>query len=130
MVVPYNAKHPAMLRRAGLMAVANGVDTAVNARAFAVPNREHAIVISIAEHTGLLRAPNRCGGKILVDRRQKMDVEIRQEALARPKFLVEIVHRRAAVSGNKAPRLQAVGRIPDMLHHRRADQSLRAGDVD
>ena len=61
------------------MAVANSIDTAVNARAFAVPNREHAIVISIAEHTGLLRAPNRSGGKIPVDRRQKMDVEIRRK---------------------------------------------------
>ena len=56
-VVAHQGKHAAMLRRAGEIGVAEHVAGAVDARALAVPEREHAVVLAFAEQLGLLRAP-------------------------------------------------------------------------
>ena len=47
---------------------------AVDARPLAVPDAEHAVVLAFAEKLGLLRAPQRGGGKVLVDGGLELDV--------------------------------------------------------
>ena len=68
-VVAHQRQHAAVLRGAGEIGVAQGVAGAIDARALAVPDAEHAVVLALAAQFGLLRAPQRGGGKVLVDGR-------------------------------------------------------------
>ena len=66
-VVAHQRQHAAMLRGAGEVGVAEDVAGAVDARALAVPDAEHAVVLALAAQLGLLRAPERGGGEVLVE---------------------------------------------------------------
>ena len=54
--------------------MAEHVAGAVDARALAVPEAEHAIELALAAQFGLLGAPQRGGGKFLVDAGLEFDV--------------------------------------------------------
>ena len=60
-VVAGHDQHAAMLRGAGVVAVLEHVERAVDAGALAVPEREHAVVLGAREQPDLLRAPDRGG---------------------------------------------------------------------
>ncbi|MNF52339.1 hypothetical protein D3C85_435970 [compost metagenome] len=59
-----------------------------------------------------------------------MDGVFLEEALGFPQALVQVAQRRAAVAGDKAGGIQAVGRIALLLQHRQAGQRLGAGEVE
>ena len=73
-VVAHQREHAAVLRGAGEIGVAEHVAGAVDARALAVPDAEHAVVLAFAAQLGLLRAPQRGGGEVLVDAGLEQDV--------------------------------------------------------
>ena len=65
-VVAHQREHAAMLGGAGEIGMPEHVAGAVDAGALAVPDAEHAIELAFAAQLGLLRAPERGGGKVLV----------------------------------------------------------------
>ena len=73
-VVAHQRQHAAVLRGAGEIGVAEHVAAAVDAGALAVPHAEHAVVLALAAQLGLLRAPDRGGGELLVDAGLEHDV--------------------------------------------------------
>ena len=79
-VVAHQREHAAVLRGAGEIGVAEHVAGAVDARALAVPHAEHAIVLALAAQLGLLRAPQRGGGEVLVEAGLEEDVVRRRDA--------------------------------------------------
>src|SRR5262249_60204898 len=92
----------AVLRGAGEIGVAQDVARAVNARALAVPHAEHAIEPALAAQLGLLRAPQRGGGEILVDGGLEQDVVLPAQRLGALELVVEAAERRAAIAGDVA----------------------------
>ena len=77
-------EHAAKRRGAGEIGVAEGVAGAIDPRPLAVPHAEHAVVAALAVQPGLLRAPQRGRGEVLVDARLEHDVVLLEEAPARP----------------------------------------------
>ena len=87
-VVAHQRQHAAMLGGTGEIGVAEHVAGAVDARTLAVPHAEHAIEFALAAQLGLLRAPDRGRGEILVDAALEADVALcRETALARRNWL-------------------------------------------
>ena len=74
MVVAHQRQHAAVPGGAGEIGMAEHVAGAVDARALAVPHAEHAIELAFAAQLGLLRAPERGGGEVLVDAGLELDV--------------------------------------------------------
>ena len=73
-VVAHQRQHAAVLRGAGEIGVAEHVAGAVDARALAVPDAEHAVELALAAQLRLLRAPQRGRGEVLVDAGLEHDV--------------------------------------------------------
>ena len=82
MVVAHQRQHAAVLGGAGEIGVAEHVAGAVDARALAVPEAEHAVELALAAQLRLLRAPQRGGGDVLVDAGLELDVVLVERALA------------------------------------------------
>ena len=95
---PMQHEHAAERRGAGEVAVAERVAGAIDARALAVPHAEHAVVAALAVQLGLLRAPQRGRGEVLVDRRLDHDVVLVEKAPGGGELLVEAAERRAAIA--------------------------------
>ena len=79
MVVTHQRQHAAVFRAAGQIGVAEYVPGAVDARTLAVPHAEYAVVLALAAQFGLLRAPNRGRGQILVDAALEANIALLQE---------------------------------------------------
>ena len=127
-VVAHQRQHAAVLRGAGEIGVAEGVARAVDARPLAVPDAEHAVVLALAAQLGLLRAPQRGRGEVLVDRGLEQHVawgEMLRRAL---ELVVEPAQRRAAIAGDVARGVQPGAAVALVLHHRQPHQRLIAGD--
>ena len=77
-VVTHQRQHAAMLCGAGQIGMAEHVAGAVDAGALAVPHGKHAIELALAAQLGLLRAPDRGRGEVLVDAALKADVAFAQ----------------------------------------------------
>ena len=73
-VVAHERQHAAVLRGAGHVGVAEDVAGAVDARALAVPEAEDAVILAVAAHLGLLRAPDGGRGELLVEAGLEDDV--------------------------------------------------------
>ena len=130
-VVVAGQRHDAaVLRRAGIVGVLEGVARAVDARALAVPHAEHAIVPGAGIEMDLLGAPQGGRREVLVDAGLEFDVVLLDEALGLPQRLVEAAERRAAIAGDVAGGVEAGGQVPLALHHGQPHQRLRAGQVD
>ncbi len=100
MVIAHQRDDAAMLRGAGEIGVAEGVAGAVDARALAVPHAEHAIELAFAAQLRLLRAPQRGGGKVLIEAGLEFDVGGNKLAAGAHELLVEPAERRAAIAGD------------------------------
>ena len=83
MVVAHQGEHAAVLRGAGEIGVAEHVAGAVDARPLAVPHAEHAVVLALAAQFGLLRAPDRGRGEVLVQAGLEQDVVLVESGFAR-----------------------------------------------
>ena len=130
MVVAGERDHAAILRGAGGIAVLQHVHRAVDARALAVPDAEHAIDRGAREEVGLLAAPHRGRREVLVEAGLEVDVVLFQVALRAPQRVVVHAERRAAVARDEAAGVEPRLEVALALHHRQAHQRLDAGQVD
>ena len=73
-------------RRVGMF---EDVARTIDARAFAVPHAEHAVVARARKEVGLLRTPYRGGCQVLVDTRLKRDVVSLKVRLGFPHVLID-----------------------------------------
>ena len=115
-VVAHQREHAAVLRGAGEIGVAEHVAGAVDARPLAVPHAEHAIVLAFAAQLGLLRAPQRGGGKVFVQAGLEHDVGFGEDAAGAHELLVEAAERRAAIAGDVARGVEAGAAVALLLH--------------
>ena len=126
-VVAHQGEHAAVLGGAGVVGVAEHVAGAVEARALAVPDAEHAVVFALASELGLLRAPQRRGGKVLVEARHELDVVGLEDALGAQHRRFQRGDGRAAVAGDVARGVEAGLHIAGTLGQDQADDRLGAG---
>jgi hypothetical protein len=120
----------AMRRGAGRIAVLQHVHRAVDARALAVPDGEHAIDGGAGEQVDLLRTPDGRGAQVLVEAGLEVDVVFLEVLFRAPQRVVIHAERRAAITGDEAAGVEAGLEVALALHHRQADQRLDAGEVD
>ena len=74
MIVAGEHQHAAVLGGARVVRMLEHVAAAVDARALAVPHREHAVVLGVRIQVDLLRAPDRGRRQVLVHARLELDV--------------------------------------------------------
>ena len=129
-VVAGDEQHAAVLRRAGEIHVLEDVAAAVDARALAVPEGEHAVVVGVADEVHLLRAPDGGRGEFLVHARHELHVVRFEVRLRLPERLVEAAERAAAIPGHEARGVQAGRGVAAALGDQQADERLDAGEVD
>ena len=130
MVVAGQAQHAAVFRRTGRVAVAEDVAAAVDARALAVPDADHAIVLGAGRQVQLLRAPDRGRRQVLVYAGLELDVVLLEMLSRCEELLVVAAKGGAAVAGNEAGGIQPHRPVAPDLRHRQADQRLDAGQKD
>ena len=116
-----------MFGGAGEIGVAEHVAGAVDAGALAVPHAEDAVVLALAAQLGLLRAPDRGGGQVLVDAALEADVAFLEERFGAEELAVEPAERGAAIAGDKAGGIEPVAAVELLLHQAEPDQGLEAG---
>ena len=126
-VVAGDGDHAAVPGGAGHVGVLEDVGAAVHARALAVPDAEHAVVLlALRIEVELLRAPHRGGAELLVHAGLEDDVVGFQVLLRRPQRLVVAAQRAAAVAADEAAGVQPGGQVALALQHRQAHQRLHA----
>ena len=130
MVVAHEGEHAAVLRGAGEIGVAEHVAAAVDARPLAVPHAEYAIELAFAAQLGLLSAPERGGGEVLVQSGLEQHVRALEPALGAHELQVEPAQRRAAVAGDVARSIEPGAAVELLLHQREPHQRLVAGRED
>ena len=108
--------------------MAEDVAGAVDTRPLAVPHAEHTVVFALAAQLGLLRAPHRGRGEVLVQARVEQHVVVFERRAGAHELLVEPAERRAAIAGDVAGSVQPGEPIALLLHQAGADQRLIAGD--
>ena len=126
-VVAHQGEHAAVLGGAGVVGVAEHVAGAIDARALAVPDAEHAVVLAFAAQLGLLRAPQRRGGQVLVQAGHELDVVRLQQALGAQHGRLQRGDRRAAVARHVAGRVQPRLHVAGPLGQHQAHDGLGAG---
>src|SRR5712691_11058128 len=105
-----------MPRCAGEVGVAEHVAGAIDARALAVPESEHAIELALAAQLRLLRAPQRGRGDVLVDAALEADVVFVERALRADELLVERAERGTAIAGDEARGVDPGAAVALLLH--------------
>ena len=113
---PISASTPPCFEVPAKLAWRNTSPRAVDARALAVPDAEHAVVLALAAQLGLLRAPQRGGGEVLVEAGLEHDVVRREHAARALELLVEPAERRAAIAGDVAGGIEAGAAVALLLH--------------
>ena len=129
-IVAHQHEHAAKRGGAGEIGVTEGVAGAIDPRPLAVPHAEHAVVAALAVQPGLLRAPERGRGQVLVDPGLEHDVMLLEEAPRGRELLVEAAERRAAIAADVPCRVVAGREVARALQHRQADQRLDPGQID
>ena len=130
MVVAHQRQHAAVPRGAGEIGVPEHVAGAIDAWPFAVPEAEHAVELALAAQLGLLRAPQRGGGDVLIDAALETDVVFVERALRADELLVEGAERRAAIPGDVTRGVEAGAAVAFLLHQAKTHDGLEAGDED
>ena len=100
---------------------------AVDAGTFAVPHAENAVVFALAAQLGLLRAPHRCCGEILIDAALEPDIVFFEKRPGAQELAIQAAERRAAIAADKSRGIEPVAAIQLLLHQAEPDQSLEAG---
>ena len=124
MVVAGKRDDAAIRMGAEQIGVFERVSRAVHARTLAVPDAEDAVILGIAEESGLLRAPDRCGRKVFVEAGLEDDVMVLQVLAGCPKLLVVAAERRTAIAGNEAGGVESGCQVAAALNQWEPDQSL------
>ena len=126
-VVAHQRQDAAVLGRAGQIGVAEHVAGAVDTGALAVPHAEDAVVLALAAQFGLLRAPYRGGGQVLVDAALEADIACFEERFGAEELAVEPAERGAAIAGDEASGIEPVTPVELFLHEAEPDQGLEPG---
>ena len=129
-VVARERQRAALRRGAGEVGVAQRVARAVDARALAVPDPEHAIDRRAGKARHVLRAPDGGRSEILVQARAEDDVVPGEDRAGAPQFDVVSPHRGTAVAGNVAAGVEAVRRVAQALLDRQPHERLHPGHVE
>ena len=129
-VVAHHGQDAAAGGSANHVGVPDGVDGAVQARPLAVPHGKNAVVGAVTEHGRLLRAQTGRRGQILVYSGYEMNGTVSQKTVGSPQFLVDIVHGRTAIAGNKAGGVISSCVVTQVLQHGGTYQGLTAGQID
>ena len=116
-----------MFGAAGEIGMPEHVAGAVDAGALAVPHAEHAIELAFAAQLGLLRAPERGGGKVFIQAALELDVGVGELAPGAHELQVEPAERGAAIAGHIAGGIEAGAPVALLLHQAHADDGLIAG---
>ena len=127
-IIAHKREHAAAFGGAGQIGVAEHITRAIDARALAVPHGEDAVVLALAAQLGLLCAPDRGGGKILVDAALKADVAFLQKRRGAEELAVEAAQRRAAITAHVAGGVETVAPVEFLLHQAQPHQRLETGD--
>jgi hypothetical protein len=127
-VVAEQDEHAAMARSAGIAAMAERIAGAVDPRALAVPQREHAVVLAIAARLGLLAAPNRGQCEILVQPRLETHPLGFKPLAGALELQVVGRKRRAAITSHITGGVEAGRAVAPALNQRQADERLDAGE--
>src|ERR1700739_264753 len=104
-----------MLGRTGIMGMTEDVTGAVHPGPLAVPHGENAIELAFAAQFGLLRAPDRGSGEVLIDPALETNVALVEKRIGAEKLAVESAQWRPAIAGDKARGIQAVAAIKLLL---------------
>ena len=130
MVVAAERQRRAVAARAGHIGVAEDVAGAVDARPFAVPDADHAVVLRLAQHVMDLAAQHRGGGDIFVHAGHEMDAMLlEQRGYARQGEVVS-AERRSLVAGDKCGGVEIGQPVAPHLVHGQTHQGLHPGEVD
>ena len=127
-VVSGERQHPAVRRGAGEVGVLEHVARTVDPRPLAVPQAEHPLVAGAAEQPGLLAAPYRGGGEVLVDAGLEADVVAIEKARRAPQLLIVGAERRAAIARHEPRGIPTRRSIAPALRQRHPHQRLDAGE--
>src|SRR5919201_3800898 len=95
-----------MRRGAGKIGVAEDIAGAVDAGSFAIPEAKYPMELALAAQLGLLRAPERGGGEVLVQAGLELDVVFVEIFARADKLLVKRAERRAPIAGDEAGRIE------------------------
>ncbi len=128
-VIPRHRQHPAVSGGAEGIGVLDHIHAAIHPRPLAVPHAEHAIVAGAGKQVGLLAAPHRGGGQILVHPGLEVHIVLVQPGFGLPHGLVHAAHGGAAITGDKGSGIEPALQVPLVLQHRQAHQRLDAGHV-
>ncbi len=93
MVIPRDGKDAAVPGRTGGIGVLEDIATAIDPGPLAVPECKDAVVARAAEKIQLLRAPDRCSSKILINAGLEDNVMAVEVRLCCPQALVETTQR-------------------------------------
>ena len=127
MIVARQHQDAAVLGAAGVVGVAEDVAGAVDARTLAVPDAEHAVVLAVAAKLRLLRAPERCGGQVLVEARIENDVALADHRSRAQERAFQSGDRRAAIAGGITRGVEPGAPVALVLHQHQAHDGLRSG---
>ena len=126
-VVTHQRQHAAVARGAGEIGVPEHVAGAVDARALAVPEAEHAVEPAFAAHSACCvpQSAVAASSSLMPERNRMSD---RERALRPLKLQVEAAQRRAAIAGDVTRGVEAGAAVALLLHQAQSHQRLIAGD--
>ncbi len=128
-VVTCEHEYTAMRGGARRIAVLEHITGSVDARPFAVPHREHAVIFGAGIQIDLLRAPHGGGREVFIHAGLEHDL-VRSEMFFRfPQMLIERTERGTAIAGNETGGVESRGMIALLLQHRQPNQRLYAAHV-
>src|SRR6185312_15938737 len=96
---------------------------------FAVPHREHPVVLRAGVEIDLLRAPNGRCGEIFVDPGLEYDVVRGEMLVGLPEREIEPAEGGAAIARDEAGRIEPGGLVARVLQHGQAYQRLDAAHI-
>jgi hypothetical protein len=129
-VVAGHRQHPALAPGPGEIGVLERIAGAVDAGRLAVPHAADTVVEGAGEQVGLLAAPDRGGGQVLVEAFLEDDLVVGEHPVSPVRLLVEAAQRRAAIAGDETRGVEASAQIQAALIEHHPDQGLHPGDED
>ncbi|MFP4834124.1 hypothetical protein [Paraburkholderia sp. BR10879] len=129
-VVAGHRQHAAVPRGAEHVGIAEHVAGAVHARPLAVPHRVHAFHTFAGKRVELLRAPQHGRAEVFVQARLEAHVEVREQCLLAPQFLIESAEWRATIAGDETRGFQPGKAVRARLFDQDAHERLGAGEKD
>src|SRR5471030_2597357 len=128
-IVASEYEYTAMGRRPRRVGVLEHIAGSVDARPFAVPHREHAVVFGAGIKIDLLRTPDGGGREVFIHAWLEHDLMRSEMFLRFPQMLIERAKRRTAIAGNETGGIESRGMIALLLQHRQPNQRLYAAHV-